>query len=470
MKYTFLKRAVFTALLAFLITGIIAAQEYYTGAILDEALYNSLPQKAAQLTRAYENMPDAVSLKAYAPVPGNQGAYGTCVAWSTAYAARTISESIALNRINRQLTTENTFSPTFIYKNISSDPSGKTGTVISDALNVMKTEGAVKMLAIERTGDYFRNTSLSMFRNSQRYPIADYVILYRSDRGNPGTDLSRIDIVKKSISENKPVIIGMEVYTSFSNAKDVYNPGRQLGMYRGGHAMCVVGYDDTKYGGAFEILNSWGTDWGNGGYTWIPYTVFDQFAYHAYEMIERLDSYKDATEYDGFAQIELYGSKAGMPVVFSNGYYRTTASYESGTRFRYLLGNDKPAYVYAFASDETIRQTTQIFPLDDVTSPVLDYSENTIAFPGEYKWIQLDNQPGTDYLVVLYSKEALNIDAIRTRFTREGGTFPERVAKAVGSNFIPYNQAIYNPAELRFSATSTNTKAIFGLLLAIGHR
>ena len=50
----------------------------------------------------------------------------------------------------------------------------------------------------------------------------------------------------------------------------------------GGHAVCAVGYDDTKiiknshHGvaetiGALLIRNSWGTSWGNGGYGWLPY-------------------------------------------------------------------------------------------------------------------------------------------------------------------------------------------------------
>ena len=38
-----------------------------------------------------------------------------------------------------------------------------------------------------------------------------------------------------------------------------------------GHGMCIVGFDDTKFGGAFEIVNSWGDDWANGGYIWIRY-------------------------------------------------------------------------------------------------------------------------------------------------------------------------------------------------------
>jgi hypothetical protein len=37
------------------------------------------------------------------------------------------------------------------------------------------------------------------------------------------------------------------------------------------HAMCIVGYDDTKFGGAFEIVNSWGDNWANSGFIWIRY-------------------------------------------------------------------------------------------------------------------------------------------------------------------------------------------------------
>ena len=34
---------------------------------------------------------------------------------------------------------------------------------------------------------------------------------------------------------------------------------------------------------------------------------------------------------------------------------------------------------------------------------------------------------GTDYLVILYSKKALNIAAIQATFEREQGSFPDRI-------------------------------------------
>tara|TARA_B110000444_G_scaffold157229_1_gene147013 strand:+ start:265 stop:393 length:129 start_codon:yes stop_codon:yes gene_type:complete len=32
-----------------------------------------------------------------------------------------------------------------------------------------------------------------------------------------------------------------------------------LATYKMGHAMVIIAYDDDKYGGAFQILNSYGT-------------------------------------------------------------------------------------------------------------------------------------------------------------------------------------------------------------------
>jgi len=480
------KLALFLLFVCFLSGQFLFAQTYPTGAVLDPVLYDTVPLKAVQLSRAYTSIPAAYSLKQYAPTPNSQGKYGTCSGWASAYAARTIAESIALNRTDRFLNTQNVFSPLFVYKNVrflyyeDRYPSGNDGTSILYTLVFLKTEGAIKMPNNELSL-LIQNFNLSDYSDKnryRRYPIADYTRLYSSYIA----DNTKTQMVKKSISEKKPVIIAITCPPSFHSkvlgSKEVWYPTENpytvdpsTGKKYGGHALCVVGYDDNKYGGAFEIQNSWGTDWGNGGFIWIPYTVFNDFAVEAYEMIENLAVEKDVVEFSGSVQIELFNSRQGMPVRFSDGYYRTVNSYSSGTEFRYLLGNGKPAYVYAFASDSGSKTTTRIFPPEEQNiSPVLDYSENVVALPGEKLWIKLDQRIGTDYLVVLYAKEALDIDNIRRRFTEANGSFPERVAKAVGENYIPTNKAKYESNEIRFSAGSPNRKAVFGLLLAIDHR
>jgi hypothetical protein len=83
------------------------------------------------------------------------------------------------------------------------------------------------------------------------------------------------------------------------------------------------------------------------------------------------------------------------------------------------------------------------------------YTENAVAFPGEYSWIELDNVTVTDYLVVLFAKRELDIDAVW--------------ARAVGPDYIPAANARYDTDRLAFSAVMPNNRAALGLLLAIEH-
>ena len=60
--------------------------------------------------------------------------------------------------------------------------------------------------------------------------------------------------------------------------------------------MCVIGYDDNLAGGAFEIMNSWGSNWGQNGVAWVKYSDFDYFvmeAYGLYPMGQSIQANKD---------------------------------------------------------------------------------------------------------------------------------------------------------------------------------
>jgi len=69
------------------------------------------------------------------------------------------------------------------------------------------------------------------------------------------------------LRHGNPIVIGILVYDGFDNPQKIngeyfYKDYEERG-YRGGHAIVVVGYDDNR--GAFKIINSWGTNWGNEG-------------------------------------------------------------------------------------------------------------------------------------------------------------------------------------------------------------
>jgi C1A family cysteine protease len=446
-------------------------QSYYKGALFNEEAYGKLPKKAALATRAYEGLPKSFSLKQYAPLPGDQTNYGTCVAWASAYAARTISESVALNRRNQTETTQSVFSPVYVYRNIRpDDPECQRGAQIFDALDLMRDSGAVRMLEIERS-TAFPRVDLSYYRESRRYPIGGYVTLFsREDKQKPAL-ITRI--VKKSLSEGRPVVIGMNTPDSFIEAKNVWEPKENPGNFYGGHAMCVVGYDDDK--GAFEIINSWGRKWGNGGFIWIPYQAFVDFVMESYEMIENLAIYSDTVKYEGFSRIEILdrGTPRLAELVFSpEGYYKTAESFTEGTQFRFVVGAGESAYVYSFAVSRPLRDNNfyspvLMFPQTGI-SPLLNYRDSAVMLPGEDKALALDADAGMEYLVTLYSKQPLDIQAVMRRFVSAKGSLEERLATAVGNN--PLLPLSYNAKEAAFTATTDNSRAVAALIVAIEHK
>lgn len=82
------------------------------------------------------------------------------------------------------------------------------------------------------------------------------------------------------LNNNKPVVFGMKIYDSFMNLNEristVNFPSRKEKSL-GGHAMCMIGYDLKKE--LFLAKNSFGTNWGDQGYCWIPFDYIRQEGY-----------------------------------------------------------------------------------------------------------------------------------------------------------------------------------------------
>lgn len=79
--------------------------------------------------------------------------------------------------------------------------------------------------------------------------------------------------VKHCLSDGYPVIFGFTIYESMMTdevAKSGIVPIPQANESPiGGHATLAVGYDDSKQ--CLIVRNSWGAEWGIGGYFYLPY-------------------------------------------------------------------------------------------------------------------------------------------------------------------------------------------------------
>jgi C1A family cysteine protease len=80
--------------------------------------------------------------------------------------------------------------------------------------------------------------------------------------------------IKAEIDKQNPVVFAMTVYESFARPVNgvIPVPDTSSEKILGGHALECVGYDDGK--DVLIMKNSWGPDWGDKGYFYLPYKIF----------------------------------------------------------------------------------------------------------------------------------------------------------------------------------------------------
>lgn len=116
--------------------------------------------------------------------------------------------------------------------------------------------------------------------------------------------------------------------------------------------------------------------------------------------------------------------------------------------------------MYLFASDVT-RKIYPLFPTEGGT-PHLAYRKNDVATPGETKYLQLDDRPGTDSFCALYSTKKLDFGGLIRRVEEAKGDFVTRVQTALGDDLIPLDEIRYAAAgTIAFSGESPGRSAAF---------
>jgi C1A family cysteine protease len=459
-------KKILATLIGFICASATFAQEYSMGMEFDDDNYKKAERKMTLLTRDYRALPTSYSMREYVPnVLSQKG--GTCVGWSTTYYGRTILEAKGQNEKNKLTISNNAFAPLSTYTLIKNHTGCEDGTSIYYALQALTDKGAPRKSDFDV--DCPSSVPSDILAKATAYKIKGFATLFDSDDTNIEMKKSAM---KKSLVNGNPVIIGMKCPKSFHGAKDMWQPTENPNGNFGGHAMCVTGYDDAKYGGAFEIVNSWGTWWGNQGYVWIRYNDFFDFTKYAYEMIA-FPTQKPANQTDMAGEIAFRLSTGNnMQVTYNKqtgniGYYKVNQAYTSGTQFRIMISNNEPAFVYAFGSDLT-NEVFTIFPHKPNISPALNYAGNNIALPSEQHFVRMNDTVGKDFMCVLYSKEKLDIDDIKNRVAEASGTFAQKVQSVLGTDLVNISNTQFQNNQMKFSAKSSG-KSVVALMVEITH-
>ena len=205
--------------------------------------------------------PNSVDLRSYCSPIENQGSLGSCTGQAIAGAIE------LLNKRNRKPTD---VSRLFIYyyeRLLLGTVNYDSGAYIRDGIKATNHYGA----SLESYWPY----DIRKFRQE---PISEAKTDALNRKVTRYERVNDFNGCVDALSNGYPVIMGFRVYDSFMS-KNVARtgimpyPNTKREKLLGGHAVLLVGYNKSKK--VFIARNSWGTNWGDKGYFYMPFNVIN---------------------------------------------------------------------------------------------------------------------------------------------------------------------------------------------------
>ena len=119
-------------------------------------------------------------------------------------------------------------------------------------------------------------------RATQKYFIHNFLYLF----GEQASHRQKNFAIRKALMRGNPVICDLLVPESF---RDLQNTRFFTGANVNNRELLpfiVVSYDENLE--AFELLSTWGRNWGENGYLWIDYDDFSKMAVDGYVILPAL--------------------------------------------------------------------------------------------------------------------------------------------------------------------------------------
>jgi C1A family cysteine protease len=200
-----------------------------------------------------------VDLRDKCPAPYDQGKLGSCTANSLAFCYH-------YDELKQNESSIFTPSRLFIYYNerdIEGNVSSDAGAEIHDGIKVINTIGVCsENIWPYDISKFATKPDDNCFEEAHKHKSIEYNAIEQN-----------LDQIKACLILGFPIAFGFIVYESFES-EQVASTGivpmpKPNEKVLGGHAVAIVGYDDTKQ--LFIVRNSWGVNWGDQGYFYMPY-------------------------------------------------------------------------------------------------------------------------------------------------------------------------------------------------------
>jgi hypothetical protein len=268
------------------------------------------------------------------------------------------------------------------------------------------------------------------------------------------------------------VVIGMMVGQSFMQGmlgQKVWHPDQsdyqQVGF--GGHAMCVIGYDDRLEGGAFQIMNSWGPEWGQNGIGYVRYGDFKEFVREAYGL-DPLPKRGAALNMAFECSVGMMNNETRQPIAlkpFAGNVFKTITPIKKGTRFKMEIKNAVECYIYIFTPDESGNKSMILFPYKPIHSAYCGITGYRL-FPRKES-IMADDIGNKEIMAVVVSKTELDYNGLNAAInsSKKPG-FAAKVNEAVANHAVKnVNYKATSDGKINFSVAAGEANSIVATIV-----
>jgi len=432
-----------------------------TGLNMDEKVYDKAEVFEALADNVKNPLPEKVSLLKFAPTRKNQGQQGSCVGWASGYAARTILYAKQSGENPNKVR----FSPSYVYNQIALEDC--QGAYMNNAMNLMLKKGALPYSEFAYT-----EHSCDEKPSRSQQQLAKQFVTKGFNRLSKGGNNYKTDLlaIKQNLSQGAPVVIGMMVggtFMSKMNGRKVWKPSKADYKQRGfgGHAMCIIGYDDYVEGGAFQIMNSWGEKWGEKGIAWVKYNDFDYFTKEAYGLYPMGDANAVISDQlKGDLGIVLNANGKNVPLKqISDLSFETTQKLKIDTDFKIEVTNSIECYAYIFGQ-ETDGSSYTLFPYTKKHSPYCGIT-GTRLFPKDHS-LYADNKGTKDKFAVIISKQKLDYNKLNRAISKaKGKTYEEKISAVLQDELID-DVKYQDGSTIHFDA-NTKHQTLLGVVIEV---